>query len=167
MLAAVVAPEGGMVAVHRTFLTAEGRKAPVDPVKMVLGEFRGCHVPVWKGQHRQPLHAIPEGIAVHIAEGIEDALSVALLLPEVRVVAAVSIGNLAAIVLPPQVGEVVLIGQNDPETLPNGRPHPTIEAMERAIEAHSRHGRLVRLARPPAGIKDFNEWVQRLAGEAK
>jgi hypothetical protein len=170
MLAAVVAPDGRHVATHRTYLqvvepripgaAGEVRKAPVDPVKMVLGDFRGACIPVWKGEHKQPLRGLPDGVPVYITEGIEDALSVALLMPEARVVAAISIANMAAIWLPPQVGEVVLVDQNDPATLPNGLPHPTAQAKLDAIAAHARHGRTVRVAKPPPGIKDFNDWVQ-------
>lgn len=160
MLAAVLSLEGAIIAVHRTFLTPEGSKAPVDPVKMVLGDFRGGHIPVWKGRHGHTLREIPAGTIVYLTEGIEDGLSVARLLPHARVLAAISTSNMAAIELPPQVREVVIVGQNDPATLPDGRPHPTQAALAAALEAHTRAGRTVRLTRPPEGIKDFNDWLK-------
>ena len=160
MLAAVIGPDGEHMATHRTYLTPAGTKADVEPVKSVLGLFLGGHVPVWKGEHRASLRTLPEGVPVYISEGIEDGLSAALLTPAARVIAAVSLGNMAKVALPPHVREVVLLGQNDPETLPDGRPHPAVVAMQTAIDAHAKAGRLVRVARPPAGIKDFNDWIR-------
>ena len=160
MLAAVVGPDGQTVAVHRTWLTPDGGKAPVDPVKMVLGDYRGASIPLWKGVHKQTLRQLPDGVPVYIAEGIEDGLSVARLLPEARVLVAISVSNFGAIWLPEQVGEVTIVGQNDPETMPDGRPHPAREAIARAIDVHARKGRTVKLARPPLPHKDFNDWLR-------
>jgi hypothetical protein len=160
MLAAVIGPDGGQVATHRTYLTAEGRKAPVDPVKQVLGHYWHGHIPLWKGRCRRTLREIEPGVPVYISEGIEDGLSVARLLPDARVVAAVSLGNMAALWLPPQVREVVLVGQNDPELGANGKPHPARLALAKAVAAHAEAGRVVKVARPPPGIHDFNDWVR-------
>ena len=165
MLAAVIDGEGRHCATHRTFLTEAGVKAPVEPVKQVLGAFGGGYVPLWKGAHSCSLRRLPAGVPVYISEGIEDGLSVALLQPDARVIAAVSLGNIAAVALPPQVRDVVLVGQNDAETLPNGKPHPAFEAFGRAVAAHAKAGRTVRVARPPAAFKDFNDWLRALRGE--
>ena len=166
MLAGMVALDGTQVGTHRTFLHvhADGRvtKAPVSNAKLTLGDYRGAHIPLWKGEHRQTLRELPEGAMVHISEGIEDGLSVARLLPLARVVAAASLANMAAMELPPTVRAVTLVAQNDPKTLPDGRPHPTIAGLANAVEAHRAAGRTVRLARPPEGIKDFNDWVREL-----
>ncbi|MFA5580522.1 MAG: toprim domain-containing protein [Paracoccaceae bacterium] len=159
MLAAIIDHEGRHVATHRTFLTAEGAKAPVDPVKMVLGDYGGGHIPVWKGQHRQTLRELPEGVPVYAAEGIEDALSAAVLRPDARIIAGVSVSNLGMLWLPDQCRELVLIAQNDPPD------SPAAEAFDRVVRAHGRRGRTVRVARPPEGIKDFNDWIRILRGE--
>ena len=165
MVACMVQLDGRQIGAHRTFLDpASIGKAPVERAKLTLGDYRGAHIPLWKGEHRQTLRELPAGAMVHISEGIEDGLSVARLLPQARVIAAASLANMAAVELPPQVRDVTLVAQNDPPTLPDGRPHPTIAALKRAVEAHQAAGRTVRMARPPAGIKDFNDWVRELAG---
>lgn len=160
MLACILNGDGAHVATHRTFLTEAGRKAPVDPVKMVLGDYAGGYIPLWKGGARQTLRELPDGVPVLISEGIEDGLSAALLQPEARVIAAISIGNIGAVALPPQVRDVVLVAQND---APGSK---AAEAFDKAVQAHIDRGRTVRVARPPAGIKDFNEWVQKLRAAA-
>jgi hypothetical protein len=166
MLACMVALDGTHVGTHRTFLQEREDggvgKAPVTKAKLTMGVKAGAHIPLWKGEHRQTLRELPAGAMVHITEGIEDGLSVARLLPKARVIVAADIGNMAAVELPPQVQAVTLVGDNDPPTLPDGRPHPAIEGMERAVEAHRAAGRTVRMARPPAGVKDFNDWLREL-----
>lgn len=160
MLACMIAASGQQVAVHRTWLTEDGRKAGVDPAKSILGSYAGAHIPLWKGRVASTLRELPEGVLVYISEGIEDGLSVARQLPWARVIAAASLGNMATIWLPPQVREVVLVGQNDPEFMADGRVHPARLAFQRAIEAHAEKGRRVLVSKPPEGIKDFNDWVQ-------
>lgn len=165
MLASMVRLSGKQTATHRTFLAErDGRitKAPLGRPKLVLGDYKGAHIPLWKGAHRETLRALPAGVPVYVSEGIEDGLSAARLVPTARIIAAASLSNMAGVELPPQVREVVLIGQNDPATLADGRPHPAIAGMARAVAAHEASGRQVRIARPPARLKDFNEWVQEL-----
>lgn len=160
MLAAVTALSGRHIATHRTYLAEQEDgavvKAPVDPQKAVLGGFSGGFVPVWKGLYRQTLRDLPAGVPVYISEGIEDALSAARLLPEARIIAAVSLANIGQVELPPQTTEVVLIGQND---APGSQ---AAVAFGKVIGVHAERGRTVRVARPPAGIKDFNDWVRKL-----
>jgi hypothetical protein len=163
MLACILGLDGAWLGVHRTFLHPEGRKAPVTPAKAVLGSVIGGHIPIWKGAHRQTLAEIPEGVPVYLCEGIEDALTVARLLPEARVLATVSLGNMARIALPPQVREVVLVADNDPETLPDGRAHPAFAGLQAAVAAHQAAGRKVGVARPVGGFKDFNAWLMEAA----
>jgi len=160
MLAAMIGPDGAHVATHRTYLTADGRKAPVSPVKSILGSYAGAHIPLWKGRTAATLRELPADTVVYISEGIEDGLSVARHLPWARVIAAASLGNMATVWLPPQVREVVLVGQHDPEFKADGKPHPAPIAFRAAVQAHADAGRRVRVTRPPAEFKDFNEWVQ-------
>ena len=49
MIAAVQNLAGEIVAIHRTFLTGDGRKAPVEPAKMALGPIAE-HFAMWAGQ---------------------------------------------------------------------------------------------------------------------
>lgn len=81
MIALVKDDEGHVVGVHRTFLTKDGKKAPIEPNKMTLGSIGGNAV------HFEPLSPFnrdgsllyPSGIPrtiVGVCEGIEDGLAV-------------------------------------------------------------------------------------------
>jgi hypothetical protein len=63
----VIAPPANVTAVHLTRLTPDGRKAPVDPVKIMLGAMSGLPIVV---------APVNDGLGLAITEGIEDALSV-------------------------------------------------------------------------------------------
>lgn len=102
MVATVVDRYGDPIAMHRTFLTADGGKAPVADVKRSLGP-------------------LPDGIAVRlaksgdalgIAEGIETALS-AMAMHRIPVWAALNAGRLEAWWPPEGVQQVVIYGDAD------------------------------------------------------
>ncbi len=155
MLAAITDGSGQHVATHRTWLArnASGQwaKAPLRDAKKTLGSYAGGFVPVQRGASGKPLRAAPEGEAIAIAEGIETALSVAVACPELRVMAAVNLSNMARIGLPEAVRTVILCADSDgPEN------HAAEHALHAAIVHHSAGGRTVRLARAPSG-KDFND----------
>ena len=155
MLAAITSGQGEHVATHRTWLhrTRAGAwiKAPLHDAKKTLGTYAGGFIPLQRGASGKPLRTTPEGEAVAIAEGIETALSVAVACPDLRVLAAVSLANMARIILPDTVTTVILCADNDkPDNLAVER------ALIGAIEHFARIGRIVRLARSPAG-KDFND----------
>jgi hypothetical protein len=102
---------------------------------------------------RQEHGRAPPGPTSGRAKGSRTA-SAAMAKPELRVVAAVTLGNLGAIELPDQVGRFVIIGQRDTH-------RKTLEALERAIGAQQERGREVWLTPPPAGgFKDVNEALQ-------
>lgn len=158
MLALVVGGDGAPVALHRTWL-AQGPqgwgKAPVPVQKKVLGNFAGAAVNLWsgigpRGGKGVPLRACPPGTRVYITEGIEDALSVVVLMPDARVLAAVSLSNLGAVSLPVNVAEVVLVADRDEGAQAR-------ELLARAVSAHASAGRRVRLWQPPEGCKDIND----------
>lgn len=155
MLACVVrGPE--IVACHRTFLDRDPdgvwRKAAISAPKKVLGPMRGGLIPLWRGGTHRPLGEVSAEETIAIAEGIEDALTVALHMPEWRVLAAVSLSNMAELVLPREAMRVVFVFDRDGEN-PQARL-----GRERAIAAHQRAGREVRVVMPPEGFKDINEW---------
>jgi hypothetical protein len=154
MVAAIVGPDGRHAATHRTWLHRDpgGRwsKAPLHDPKMTLGRYVGGHIPLARGASGKPLADAPEGEAVAIAEGIETALSVAVACPELRVLAAVSLANMARVVLPDAVREVILCADND------AAGSPAALAFQRAVDAFAAQGRTVRVARSPLG-KDFND----------
>lgn len=158
MLAAISGVDGSFMGCHRTYLAQgpAGRwgKAPIAHAKKVMGLKQGGCIRIWSGTGPRggkgtPLNSAPAGSRVYLTEGIEDALSVVMLKPDARVVAAVDLGNMGAVALPPTVTEVVLCADNDgPEQA---------AALERAVEAHARAGRTVRLWRNAWGGKDVND----------
>ena len=105
---AMVAPlvlGGRVVALHRTHLTADGRKADVPTVRKLTGTagpLAGACI---------PLHDPVRGV-LGIAEGIETALA-AWLASDVPTVAAYSAGNLAAWQWPRNVRRVAIFADND------------------------------------------------------
>ena len=105
MVAPIIAPNGRTVALHRTYLTPEGRKAGVPSPKKVTsaaGPLAGACI---------PLHQPARGV-IGIAEGIETALA-AWLASGVPTVAAYCAGNLAAWHWPATVQRLVVFGDND------------------------------------------------------
>lgn len=105
MVATLVAPDGRLVALHRTYLTADGRKADVPQVKKLsgtAGPLTGACV---------PLHTAVRG-GLGIAEGIETALA-ASAGSGVPTVAAYSAGNLAAWRWPDGLQRLVIFADAD------------------------------------------------------
>jgi len=162
-MVAGIATAHGKPAIHRTFL-ARGLggtwgKAPVPCPKLTLGSWAGGFIPISKGGSGCSMLSAPPGEPVMLAEGIEDALSLALLYPERRVLATISIGNLGQITLPPAVSTVYLAVDND-----YGNP-----AAARCVQAAIRRyadaaaGREVLVMRSPLG-KDFNDLLRTMAG---
>jgi hypothetical protein len=159
MLAPVIDPQSrDHLATHRTYLSRDGarwRKAPVTPAKKSLGRFAGGLIPLTKGQSGKGWGHLPQGEALILAEGIENALSVACYLPELRAAAYVSAGNLANLVLPVAIGRIVLVIDRD------GDNAAILEGRQAAIYHWQREGRAVDLWQPPAGCKDANDFLQR------
>lgn len=99
MLALLQPNEGKAVGIHRTFLTEDGMKAAVDPVRMVLGE---C-APVRLGGVRERLG---------VAEGIETALCASKAF-QVPCWAALNANGMKTWEPPQGVTSVVIFGDND------------------------------------------------------
>lgn len=105
MVAPLVAPDGRPVALHRTYLTCDGRKADVSQVRKLTrtaGPIAGACI---------PLHKPADGL-IGIAEGIETSLA-AWLGSGVPTVAAYSAGSMAAWQWPAGVQRVVIFADND------------------------------------------------------
>lgn len=153
------AQTGQQLAVHRTWLQAhpDGRvtKAALADAKMSWGEFRGGHIPLNRGASGKPLKSAPEGEWIAVSEGAENGWSAAIIKPEWRVLAAVSLDNLGGIVLPAQIGGLFLIADNDT------KPEPKA-AFARACAKLEARGLRFQIIRPPEGIKDFNDWLVAL-----
>jgi DNA primase len=142
MVAAVQNGQGRLTGIHRTFLKPDGDgKALVTSPKKMAGV-------VWGGAIR----LCPAAATLGIAEGIETALSVtkAAHLP---VWVAGSLGNMAALDLPPVVKDLVLCVDAD------GDQDALAKTIEKAQSFHAARGCRVRIARPPAGM-DFNDMLR-------
>jgi hypothetical protein len=131
-----VGADGTPLAIHRTFLTADGvGKAPIEPQKMMLGPCRGGAVRL----------AHPNDVLM-IGEGIETCLA-AMQATGHPAWAALSTSGLRALNLPNDVRDVIVLADGD-------------EAGEVAARdctlRWQREGRRVRIARPPQGM-DFND----------
>lgn len=158
-MVAAINLDGQHVATHRTWLEYAGGgwiKARIADNKMVLGSFAGGSIHLWRGASRKSLKDAPPGDPVVIAEGIESGLSIVCEVPELRVLAAVSQGNLGGVVLPPQIGAVILAIDNDQKPQAHA-------AAQRVIDRWLDRGfRNVRMARSPHG-NDFNDVLRGAA----
>lgn len=103
MLALVTDDEGRIVTLHRTYLTPEGIKAPIEaPKKLYAGGVRGGLIRLGE----------PSDV-LGIAEGIETALSARTLF-KIPVWSAVSVGGFQNFTkVPDGVRKVVVFGDND------------------------------------------------------
>lgn len=163
MVSAIVNGAGKIIATHRTYLAIgpDGLwgKAPLPDSKKVLGDMRGGSIRLStgigpRGGKACPLAQCPPGTRVFVAEGIETALSVMVLRPEARVLAAVSLANMATVELPDNVAEVVLLSDGD------DHPH-AVAAFDHAVRAHAAKGRVVRVWRSDVPGEDFNDALRR------
>src|SRR5262249_39396683 len=136
-------PSREVCAVHRTYLTLDGRtKAPVSNPKMTLGPIGGGAV-----------RLAPAGPVLGVAEGIETALS-AMEATGIPVWAALSAAGIEALGLPdpPLAAEMVIFADHDPR----GR-----RAAETAAARWHAQGRKVRICLPPEPGSDFNDLLLR------
>ena len=105
MVAPLIGSHRRMLALHRTYLTCDGRKAPVPIVKKLTRTsdvLSGTSI---------PLHEPQDGV-IGIAEGIETAQA-AWLASGVPTVAAYCANNLGAYVWPTNVNRIVVFADSD------------------------------------------------------
>ncbi len=156
LVAQIIGLDGLHRGTHRTFLQADGSgKASLVEAKKSWGKYLGGYIQLWKGEHRCPLRSLPAGTPIHVSEGIEDGLSAALLRPQWRVIAAVSLANLGALELPPGC-PVHILGQRDEK-------QQAIDAFEKAVADLQSKNHSVFLLYPPDGVKDWNDALRREA----
>lgn len=148
---------GKITATHLTFLDgARLDKSVGQKGRIILGSPNGASMHIARGTSGLPPRSAFEkyGMADTLAltEGLEDALSVAALQTDWRVWAAYSLDNIGNAEIPDCAGDIVIAAQND-------KPGAAPKALERVKEKLLRRagGRSVRVAFPPAGVKDWNE----------
>jgi len=99
MVATIQTP-GGPAGLHATFLAEDARgvtKAPVPKPKLMLGEVKGGVAPLSLGPRGRTISecaAAGEPEDVILCEGIETGLALAMAIPEARVWACLSLGNI-------------------------------------------------------------------------
>ncbi len=143
MVAGIQGPDGIVVAVHRTFLSRNGTaKASVSEPRMSLGPVAGGVVRLAKANGR-----------LAISEGIETGLSV-LQATGIPTWAALSTTNMSAVILPPDIRDVILG--------PDGDEAGALGA-QRAARRFAQEGRAVRIAPAPEG-HDYNDMLRAEAG---
>jgi hypothetical protein len=157
MVACIQDASGKQISTHRTWLKLDNglwRKNPdLKDAKKTLAPFRGGYIPLNRGISDKPIKEAPPGDHVFLAEGIETGLSLAVELPEMRVLAAVSSSNFQNIELPVNISKVTIAADND------GDNKQTLAALDAAIGRFVREGREVKVIRSTHG-KDFNDLLQ-------
>jgi putative DNA primase/helicase len=134
--------DGNFTGVSITGLCADGSaKMPVESPRRIYGPYRGGAVRLSSQLSSQ----------LAIGEGIETMLSV-LQAADIPSWAALSASNLPYAQIPPCISDVIICSDLDPTGA---------IAAQRLAERLVREGRLVRIARPPAGCKDFNDVLMR------
>ncbi len=160
MVASLTGPDNKIAAVHRTFLAQDGSdKAPVNRARKIWPNFDGAAIRLWRGASCLSVddaakHGLRETLV--IVEGVEDGLSVALACPENRIWCAGTLGNVAKLVLPECVDDVILCADND-----WGKPQAQ-KSLQHGLDALVRQGRTVRVARSHVG-KDANDALRGVA----
>lgn len=156
MIAPIRQVDGTVTGVHATFLTLDGRaKAPVPAPKVMLGIKQGGAVRLTRGESGltwPQLVASGSREDLVITEGIETGLSVAVALPEVRVWAALDLGNIGALPTMPAVRRLIVCTENDVKPA-------AIEQRERSLDALRGRGFDVVEMAPPWG-SDFNDTLR-------
>jgi phage/plasmid primase-like uncharacterized protein len=138
LVAGVQDPAGRVIAIHRTFLSRDGtRKAGVRTPRMCLGPVAGGAVRLAKANGR-----------LAVSEGIETGLSI-LQATGVPTWAALSATNMANVILPPDIRDVILG--------PDGDEAGTTGARQ-AAKRFAKEGRAVRIAPAPEG-QDYNDML--------
>ena len=152
------------VATHRTYLEHRDvgwRKARIASPRSTLGSWPGAIIPIQRGDGDRRWRDLEEGELVAFGEGIEEALSIALIKPEWRVAAVGYVANFAQIVLPCWC-HVMLCTNNDPDdseaaaAIYGGQLTDGSHRIG-AVEALEAKGHVVRVARPDARFKDWND----------
>jgi len=139
LVAIVTDAAGDLVALQRTYLTDDGRKAkttdPKGKVKYSLGSVIGGSVQLG-----------PPAASILVCEGLEDGLTLAQGLGRSVWVAA-GTSMMPAIVFPPVVRSVVIGADGNA---------PGEVAAQKAAEAYAASGLSVRIMRPAPPFVDFN-----------
>lgn len=162
ILTCMTMPDGSFGAVHRTWIRSDGSdKAPVAPNRKIFPSYTGAVMRIAKGEGRlRPEQAAERGkkAPVVITEGLEDALTVAVSMPSLRVWAAGTLGNIGHVPALPCVSEFIVLRDNDWD-----KPQ-AVAAFEQAIRQLRAHGLPVKVTAAQSG-KDVNDLYRGETGD--
>lgn len=162
MLPAILTPlrdaAGMLRSLHYTFLRPDGAgKAEVEKAKLIWPAAEGLVMRLTNGTGNhspEEADALGHRTDLGLSEGMEDGLSGALGVPELRWWGGIALGNLRHVPVDrPCIGDIFVAEQND-----WGKPQALAE-LSRAKQQLERGGRLVAGIRPPTG-KDINDTLR-------
>lgn len=148
LVAPVRSVTGDLIGIQRIFLRSDGRgKADLPKPKLSLGKVAGGAI---------RLGDLDASGMVTVCEGPEDGLSLRMMLGGPVWVAA-GAAMLPAMQFPAEVRAIVIGADND---------SAGEEAAQKATHAFAQRGLTVRIIRPLAGFKDFNDELRGNLGHA-
>jgi hypothetical protein len=163
MIALMSGADGKGRAIHRTWLAPDGSGKAVlpdpkhnKPRKIWPAGWQGSVIRISKGAgNHTPEEAAKRGISAPliVTEGIEDGLACALAMPDRRVWAAGTLGNIGHVPNLPCISSFTVCADND---WGKGQAE---RALDTAIAALRAHGKPVYVARSPRG-KDMNDLLK-------
>uniref|UniRef100_A0A486XT97 Bll0064 protein n=1 Tax=Rheinheimera sp. BAL341 TaxID=1708203 RepID=A0A486XT97_9GAMM len=107
LLAALQDVDGNLVGVHRIYLSADGRKAPVSaPKKSLPSVYKGA-------MHGAAVRLYPATTSLGITEGLETALAVRCMHPSLPVWATLTAGGMKTLRLPAELNDVHIFVDHD------------------------------------------------------
>lgn len=159
LMSAMTLPLGDFASLHRIWIDPgrPGQKADLKPPRKMWPASEGAAIRLWRGESgKSEKDAAKAGLLedVIVCEGVEDGLSIALMTPELRVIAVGSLPGLLSYVPPKVARRVIVAADNDwgkaqAEAILN-------RACERLVREF---GKSVSIARSPEG-KDFNDLLR-------
>lgn len=156
MVAKVQGPDGRPVGIHRTFLTQDGKKAPVKEAKKLMTGL---------GYSGGAIRLFPATDILAVAEGIETALAVHAVTGQ-PCWATVSATMMETVVVPESVKLVIIYADNDkPDEKGRRAGQDAAKALSERLKAEGRRVRIVQSV--SKGCDIFDVWLARLDKEEK
>jgi predicted P-loop ATPase len=146
LIAAVTNGDGAVSAIQRIYLTDDGKAKACKP--MSLGRTKGLAIRLG-----------PPTETVYLAEGFEDAATAQQADSGASAWAATGASNLPNVEFPETTKTVVLLGQNDRADPGKHDPAFARYAMQ-AVQKLIANGKQARIAWPPGGVRDINDFVR-------
>lgn len=159
LCSAMILADNSFGSLHRVWIdpSRAGEKADVDPPRKMWPESMGAAIHLWRGASGLSVRqAAEKGLKepVVVCEGVEDGLSLALMAPELRIIAAGSLPGLLSLQPPACAERLVIAADND-----WGKPQAQALLDRACARLKGEFGLRVFLARSPEG-KDFNDLLR-------